>query len=142
MLRYAFGRAAHDLNNYLSGLVGYLALIKDRLGGEPDAARFLALMEKSGSRMTALVKVLADFSEPGRPDTSPVDANAVVRGAVEQAAEYVGSELDPTLELDEAAPCVVAHAGSLCEALAVPPAPTDTSPTRWANRAPSGARPL
>jgi len=116
VLRYAFGRAAHDLNNYLSGLLGYLALLKSGLSDEPEYARYCGLMDKSGGNMAALVSAFADFAEPGIADASPADVNAVVRSAVKHAVVAAG--LDLTLELDEAAPRVVAHSGSLREAVA------------------------
>ena len=118
VLRYAFGRAAHDMNNYLSGFAGYLALLKERFGDQPECARYFGLAEKSAGRMAALVKVLADFSEPGRPDAKPVDVNAAVRGALDQLVELKEGGFDLTFDLDETAPRVVAHSGSLREAIA------------------------
>ena len=113
ILRFAFGRAAHDLNNYLSGLLGYFSLIKERLPDDANSKRFLRLMERSGNDMAALLRTLADFGEPADPDGPPVDVNAAVRAAVNQAVESTEGGLEPTLELDETVPRVAAHAGSL-----------------------------
>jgi len=118
VLRYAFGRAAHDMNNYLSGYAGYLALLKERFGDQPDCARYFGLAEKSAERMAVLIKALADFSEPGRPDAKPVDVNAAVRGALDLLGELKEGGLDLTLDLDETTPRVAAHSGSLREAIA------------------------
>jgi signal transduction histidine kinase len=117
VLRYALGRAAHDLNNYLSGLLGYFSLIKDRLGGDPNCARFFGFMEHSGADMAALLKAIADFGEQSSPDAKPVDANAAVRTAVSQLAASGQNELAPTLDLDEALPCVRAQAETLRDAV-------------------------
>ena len=117
LLRYAFGRAAHDLNNHLSGLVGYFSLIKDRLGGDPSCARFFSFMSQSGTDMTALLKAMADFGEPPSPDAKPVDVNAAVRTVVGQLAASSRGELAPTLDLDEAAPRVRAQADALRDAI-------------------------
>lgn len=121
MLRYAFGRAAHDLNNYLSGLLGYLGLVKglvkDRLSDVPDCARYFGFIEKSAGRLAALLKALADFGEPAGPAPTPIDANVVVRGAVAQAVESSKGELEVRFEPDETLPRVAARAGSLGEAV-------------------------
>jgi signal transduction histidine kinase len=116
-LRYAFGRAAHDLNNSLSGLVGYFSLIKDRLGSDPNCARFFGFMEQSGTDMAALLKAMADFGEPPSPDAKPVDVNAAVRTVVSQLAASIRGELAPSLELDEALPRVRAQAEALRDAV-------------------------
>jgi signal transduction histidine kinase len=118
MLRYAFGRAAHDLNNYLSGLLGYLGLIQNRLPNEPDCARFYEFMERSGKRMATLLKLVADLADPPAPEAAPVDANAAVREATHRIVESACGALEPQLELDEAAPRVAAHAGALGDAVA------------------------
>ena len=118
LLRYAFSRAAHDLNNHLSGLVGYFSLIKDRLGDDPSCARFFGFMEQSGNDMAALLKTLADFGEPAGPEEAmPVDANAAVRTAVSLAVRSGGGGLAPALKLDETIPSVRAHAESLRDAV-------------------------
>lgn len=117
MLRYAFGRAAHDLNNYLGGLLGYLGLIRNRLPNEPDCARFFEYMERSGQRMAALLKLLADVADPPAPAAAPVDANAAVKEAARRVVESTRTALEPRLELDQAVLRVAAHAGSLREAV-------------------------
>jgi len=116
MLRYAFGRAAHDLNNYLSGLLGYLGLIRNRLPDEPDCARFFEYMERSGKRMAALLKLLADVADPPAP-AAPVDANAAVKEAARRVVESTRAALESRLELDQAVPRVAAHSGALRDAV-------------------------
>jgi signal transduction histidine kinase len=117
MLRYAFGRAAHDLNNYLSGFLGYLGLIRNRLPDDADCARFFGFLERSGTQMAALLKLLADFADPPSAAAAPVDANAAVKEAARRVAGLTGAAPDPRFELDEAIPRAAAHAGSLREAI-------------------------
>ena len=117
MLRYVFGRAAHDLNNSLSGPLGYFSLIRKHLGDHPDCGRFFELMERSGNDMAAVLKALADFGKPAGADPAPVDVNMMVRAAVSQVVESTGGGLEAALELDETVPRVSAAAGSLREAV-------------------------
>jgi signal transduction histidine kinase len=113
MLRYAFGRAAHDLNNYLSGLLGYLGLIRKRSPDDPQCARFFELMERSGKRMATLLKTLADVADPPSAAAAPVDVTAVVKEAIRRVSESAGTGFEPQLELDENVPGVIVHAGAL-----------------------------
>lgn len=80
--RQALGRiapaVAHDINNLLSGILGYSQMALGDPGGE-EARLCMEEVEKAGRRIAALTRVLQAFSPrgAGRPET--FDLNGLLR---------------------------------------------------------------
>jgi signal transduction histidine kinase len=117
VLRYAFGRAAHDLNNYLGGLLGYLGLVRGKLGDAAESVRFLDLMERSGKRMGEMLKMMAEFAEPADTPAKTASVTVAIREAASRMVQSLDDALEVKLELGDAIPHVQGSAGSLRAAL-------------------------
>jgi signal transduction histidine kinase len=73
------GGVAHDLNNYLTAIVGYAEFVREKLPPEEraDADELLAATDRVGE----LVRRLLTFSRPrDLPDAGGVDGGEVLRG--------------------------------------------------------------
>ena len=60
------GRLAHDFNNYLSPIFGYLSLIKDEIPPEAQAHQYAATMEKGVRRTTQILERVLLAARPDR----------------------------------------------------------------------------
>jgi PAS domain S-box-containing protein len=72
------GGVAHDLNNVLSGLVGYPALLLMDLPDDSPLRRAVLAIEDSGKRATAIVQDLLTLARRGVATTEVVNLNHLI----------------------------------------------------------------
>ncbi|NGM33298.1 PAS domain-containing protein [Methylobacterium sp. DB0501] len=91
---------AHEFNNLLQILVGYIDGLRRRLGEHPDAfvQRALTRSTDAAERASALTRNLLAFSRKHRPEPRAIDLNRLLRDWCEQAPGLLGPGC--TLELD------------------------------------------
>ncbi|GJD99531.1 Blue-light-activated protein [Methylobacterium isbiliense] len=89
---------AHEFNNLLQILVGYVDGLKRRLGEHPDAfvQRALVRATEAAERATGLTRHLLAFSRKHRPEPRPTDLNALIEGFADRARVILG----PAVTLD------------------------------------------
>lgn len=82
---------AHEFNNFLQILIGYIDGLKRRLGDrdEPFIQRAILRSTDAAERATILTRQLLAFSRRIAPDTRPVDLNGLIEG--------FGARVGPTL---------------------------------------------
>ncbi|WP_048433344.1 ATP-binding protein [Methylobacterium platani] len=92
---------AHEFNNLLQILVGYVDGLRRRLGEHPDAfvQRALSRSTDAAERASALTRHLLAFSRRHRPEPRPVDLNALLRDCRERAAGLLGTAVALDLDL-------------------------------------------
>lgn len=73
------GGVAHDLNNLLSGIVGYPDLLLMQLPPESPLRAYLSSMKKSGERAAEIVQDLLSLARRGVVEESIINLNAVIR---------------------------------------------------------------
>ena len=73
------GGVAHDLNNILSGVVGYPDLLLQDLPEDSSLRQPLATIQQSGQKAAAIVQDLLTLARRGVADFSVVSLNAIVR---------------------------------------------------------------
>ncbi len=78
------GGVAHDLNNILSGSIGYADLLLRKIPEEEKLKRYLYEIRESGRRAAAIVADLLTLSRDAASDRHPVNINTL-------AAEYLAS---------------------------------------------------
>ena len=88
---------AHEFNNFLQILIGYVDGLKRRLGDRPEPfiQRALTRSTDAVERATILTRQLLAFSRRIAPDVRPVDLDALVR----EVAERLRPSLPPSITL-------------------------------------------
>lgn len=77
---------AHEFNNFLQILIGYIDGLKRRLGDSPEPfiQRAMSRSTDATERAAILTRQLLAFSRKIAPDVRPVDLDAVVAGTAER----------------------------------------------------------
>ena len=89
------GGIAHDFNNILTGILGYINLLKLKTGKDSDIGRYADIIERSSLRAADLVTKLLAFSRDSRPGRSLVSA---VNEIVQETLEFMKSSLPENIE--------------------------------------------
>jgi PAS domain S-box-containing protein len=77
------GGVAHDFNNILQAISGYVQLMMDRAPAAGEDRHYLVEIEGAAQRASALVRRLLTFSRKVETELRPVDLNDRIRHAVE-----------------------------------------------------------
>ena len=86
---------AHDFNNILTGILGYINLLKLKIGQDSDIGRYADIIERSSLRAADLVTKLLAFSRDSQPGRSLVSA---VNEIVQETLEFMKSSLPENIE--------------------------------------------
>ncbi len=89
------GGIAHDFNNILTGILGYINLLKLKTAQDSDIGRYADIIERSSLRAADLVTKLLAFSRNSRPGRSLVSA---VNEIVQETLEFMKSSLPENIE--------------------------------------------
>ncbi len=89
------GGIAHDFNNILTGILGYINLLKLKIGQESDIGRYADIIERSSLRAADLVTKLLAFSRNGQPGRS---RSSAVNEIVQETLEFMKSSLPENIE--------------------------------------------
>jgi two-component system, cell cycle sensor histidine kinase and response regulator CckA len=76
------GGIAHNFNNVLTGVIGYISYAKKHLGDPPKALQILESAEKSSYRAAGLARQLLTFSQGGRTIRKTVAVETLVEESV------------------------------------------------------------
>ena len=89
------GGIAHDLNNTLTPIMGFTALVEESLPeGSPNRENLQEVL-KSGERAKNLVRQILAFSRRGDQERKPVD----IAGIVKEAMKLLRATIPPTIEI-------------------------------------------
>jgi signal transduction histidine kinase/CHASE3 domain sensor protein len=101
------GGVAHDINNMLTPIVGYLDLLQHRHKGDPKSSRMINLAMQSADKAKTLVSKLLSFARRQQLDYRVVDAVELVEGMGELMAKAVaGASVEVDIESDEGVSCI------------------------------------
>jgi PAS domain S-box-containing protein len=105
---------AHEINNPLTGVIGYTQFLLDRKDISDDVHGELKIIDEGAQRVASIVKRLLAFARQTKPARSHVDINGLI-SSVLQLREYhlKASNIDVTTALDPALPITIADAGQL-----------------------------
>jgi two-component system, NtrC family, sensor kinase len=73
---------AHEVGNPLSGILGYLSLLRTRAASNPGSIELLDRVDVELQRIDAIVRSLLELGRPSRGGAEPFDARLVVDAAV------------------------------------------------------------
>jgi len=113
------GGVAHEFNNLLSPILGYAALLKNRLAelDREDLGRPLELIQKAGTRATALVGEILAFARQTDCQLSPLSLNDIVGETLALLRQTFPRTISIVEDLQDDLPLVEAEAGQLQSAL-------------------------
>ncbi len=74
---------AHEVGNPLSGILGYLSLVRMRSKDDPQVTDFLQRIEGEVQRINTIVRGLLDLGRPPQTTLRPVELHGLVRTAAE-----------------------------------------------------------
>jgi signal transduction histidine kinase len=108
---------AHELNNPLTGILGYAQLLLDTGPGATPDREVLAKIEAAARRCRDITHNLLRFSEQGaHPRLQDLDASRVVRDALDLAAgQLLGAGVPLEVDLPDPGPRVRADPGQLAQ---------------------------
>jgi len=82
----AFGELAlniaHELNNPLTGIMGFANLLSDGTPDETEIRQYLEEIQRQAGRMSRITRDLLEFADGGPVSKTPTDVNEVVKKAV------------------------------------------------------------
>jgi PAS domain S-box-containing protein len=99
--------AAHELNNPLTGILGYTEICMQRCDGDERLCRDLRRVHEQARRCQEIVGHLLTFSRRAVPAREPEDLNAVIRAVLETRREEIQDRgIDLQLDLQADLPAV------------------------------------
>ena len=104
------GGIAHDFNNILTGIIGYIELMRMSLGNSPDYGDDLAAMANAAVRAKGLVRQILTFSRQETPQRQPLRLGPIVADAIKFLRSTIPSTVAIRFDEDEHAPVVMADA--------------------------------
>ena len=101
------GGVAHDFNNILTGIMGYLGMAEDIAGDADKRLRhYLERARHSGTRATELIQQMLTFSRGQRGHARPFAPAPLVQDALRLVRAAMPATLVLVVDLDESAPAV------------------------------------
>lgn len=107
------GGIAHDLNNFLTIILGNLTLMKMYIGADNPAAGFIPEIEEGINQTGNLTQQLLTFAKGGEPLTKPVSISRLIQEAVDLA--LAGSNTNCVISLPQDLPAIEADPGQLTQ---------------------------
>jgi PAS domain S-box-containing protein len=105
---------AHEINNPLTGVIGYSQFLLSRKDIPDDVQADLKIIDEGAQRVASIVKRLLAFARHTKPERTHVDINNLINNVL-QLREYhlKSSNIDVTTALDPGLPITMADAGQL-----------------------------
>jgi signal transduction histidine kinase/HAMP domain-containing protein len=107
------GGVAHDFNNILCGMIGYVALLKRNHDPEEKDFKMLDTIEKAGFRAANLTKQLLTFSRQEALDHKPIKVNEHINNVAKLLENTISKLITINLELNESLPPVLSDPAQL-----------------------------
>jgi two-component system NtrC family sensor kinase len=108
---------AHEVGNPLSGILGYLSLLRGQAAASPETREYVERIETEVHRINGIVRGLLDLGRPPRPTLAPVEVAPLAETAVRLVAagpDFQGVEV--TVDVTPGL-VVLADAGPLSQVL-------------------------
>jgi PAS domain S-box-containing protein len=105
---------AHEINNPLTGVIGYSALLSDREDVPEDMRRDLEAITEGAQRVASIVKRLLAFARQIKPKRDYVDINEMIENTFYLRAYHLRtSSIKVTTQLAPDLPMTIADTGQL-----------------------------
>jgi signal transduction histidine kinase/CheY-like chemotaxis protein len=111
------GGVAHDFNNLLTGIMGYTALLLDRIGAEDPQYESLQEIQKAADRAAALTHQLLAFSRRQVLQPKVLTLNSVVDDLERMLRRLIGEHIELVIASDKALGSVRADPGQIAQVI-------------------------
>lgn len=103
------GGVAHDFNNILTGIMGYVSLAEERSEslGDERVHQYLGRARQSGERARDLIRQLLTFSRGQRGEPRPLELAPLIRETLRLLRSVVPASIEFALDLDMRVPPVM-----------------------------------
>ncbi len=109
---------AHEINNPLTGVVGYAQLLLSRPDLPPDIKADLTIINDCAQRVADIVRRLLTFARQTKPERKLVDINMLVQSTLAlRAYSLKMNNISVTTRLDPGLPATVADPGQIQQVL-------------------------
>ena len=107
------GGVAHDFNNILCGMIGYVGLLKRNHAPDDKDFKMLDTIEKAGFRAANLTKQLLTFSRQEALDHQAIEVNDHIENVAKLLQNTLSKLIKIKLELGESLPLVMSDPAQL-----------------------------
>jgi PAS domain S-box-containing protein len=107
------GGIAHDFNNIIQAIMGYTAVLKDRIGDAAAGVEEIDSIERAGLRASELTTQLLGFARGGKYEVRPIDLNQVVEKIVSMIRHTFDRSIEIRTKLGGGLSAVEGDAGQL-----------------------------
>lgn len=105
---------AHEINNPLTGVVGFSNLLLDRKDLPVEIRKELEIIHEGGERVSSIVKRLLTFARQSKPERSYVNINKIINSTLAlRSYELKTSDIKVLQHLDPELPMTMADGGQL-----------------------------
>jgi signal transduction histidine kinase/ActR/RegA family two-component response regulator len=111
------GGIAHDFNNILNVIIGYGAMVQDKLEDDSLSKGLMNEVLAAAERAVVLTKRLLAFSRKQVVEVRPINVNETILGIQKMLVRTIGEDIDFHLDLKEGNLVVMADAGQLEQVL-------------------------
>ncbi len=107
------GGVAHDFNNILCGMIGYVSLLKRNHDPKDKDFKMLDTIEAAGFRAANLTKQLLTFSRQETLDHKPIEVNHHIENVTKLLKNTISKIISIKLELKKSLPPVLSDPAQL-----------------------------
>ena len=100
---------AHDFNNILGGIIGYIELLRIKYANDEYLLSVLDSMEKAGERATTLIDKLLTFSKSKDVKKEPLNINEHIRNVIDIISRSMPKNIKINLSLSPDIPIINAN---------------------------------
>jgi len=105
---------AHEINNPLTGIIGYSQFLFDRQDIPKDVKEDLKVINEGAQRVASIVKRLLAFARQAKPERTHVDINDLIGSVLQLRAYHLkASNIQVNTAFDSSLPITMADAGQL-----------------------------
>jgi len=105
---------AHEINNPLTGVIGYSQLLLEKPGVTKEIKDDLKVINEGAERVSSIVKRLLSFARQTKPSRSHVDINSIIDSVLQLRDYHLKSNnITVTTAFDPSLPITLADAGQL-----------------------------
>ena len=111
------GGIAHDFNNMLMVVLGYVDIVKSRVGDDPSLQRFLEEIKKAIDRAASLTQQLLVFSRKQILKMEVISMRSLAKEAAEMIKRVIRDDVELSLKLGDGQDSVRVDRGQMTQVL-------------------------